>query len=200
MKQKAPLPKNTQHKALSVDDHDAWHRFSKDIVRVEQKKEPHARVKKGIPQPKHTPEDRSFEALLQEYESVQKPTQSTDSMHEHPELWMHASLLTLSKIYRDYRDTVTFRDEKHPKTKLPTLDLHHCTEQIAFEKLLNFIQRAHALGERRILVITGRSGVLHQHVPKWLRVMTGYVRDVTHAPVNLGGEGALIVSLRRFDI
>src|SRR5579875_1905792 len=52
------------------------------------------------------------------------------------------------------------------------LDLHGMTQAEAHEALLRFIGRAQKHGKRTVLVITGKSGVLHSAVPRWLNEKT----------------------------
>lgn len=196
---KKNTPNDTEKREnLNKDDHDTWTNFLKNITPLQRSQSPHKPEKQTGPHDalRDEHDNIAFEDLLRAFEegTTHAPRQ-TDS-DEHPESWMQDSLLQLSRVYRHYRDAVTFRDSTQSSSLMPTLDLHHCTEKVAFQKLLTFIQHACIHKERRILVITGRSGILYHHVPKWLRVMTAYVRDVQRAPVNQGGEGALIVSLK----
>jgi DNA-nicking Smr family endonuclease len=79
------------------------------------------------------------------------------------------------------------------------LDLHGMTQAEAHVALTRFIARAQKHGSRAVLVITGKSGVLHGAVPRWLA--DGENRErilaVRRAHVQHGGEGALYLMLRR---
>jgi len=80
-----------------------------------------------------------------------------------------------------------------------TLDLHGMTQAEAHDALTRFIARAQKHGSRAALVITGKSGVLHGAVPRWLEEGENRARILAvrraHAPH--GGEGALYLMLRR---
>ena len=93
-----------------------------------------------------------------------------------------------------------------------TLDLHGLTADQARMQLQIFVQNANRLGNRLLLIITGkgnkktvdefnrpRSGVLKSGVPEWLK--TGPISDailqVTQAHGKHGGGGAYYVYLRR---
>jgi len=79
------------------------------------------------------------------------------------------------------------------------LDLHGMTQAEAHDALRRFIVRAQKHGSRAVLVITGKSGVLHGAVPRWLEEGESRARILAirraHAPH--GGEGALYLMLRR---
>jgi DNA-nicking Smr family endonuclease len=79
------------------------------------------------------------------------------------------------------------------------LDLHGMTQSEAHAALSRFLARAQAQERRLVLVITGKSGVLHGAVPRWLHEepCRGHVLAVSRAHVPHGGEGALYVKLRR---
>lgn len=93
-----------------------------------------------------------------------------------------------------------------------TLDLHGMTSDAARQRLVLFLQQAHARGARLVLVITGkgnkthidefnrpRSGILRAALPDWLRAgaLSGLVLQVTQAHPKHGGKGAFYVYLRR---
>ena len=79
------------------------------------------------------------------------------------------------------------------------LDLHGMTQDEAHRALDRFIARAAAAQQRNLLIITGKSGVLHGTVPRWLEHSPNraHLLAFTRAPVSLGGAGALYVRLRR---
>jgi DNA-nicking Smr family endonuclease len=93
--------------------------------------------------------------------------------------------------------------------KLPIegrIDLHGMTQARAHSVLLGFVARAYELGQRCVLVITGKGtrpdgevGVLRSAVPRWLNEapLRDRVLAVTHAIPPDGGEGAFYVLLRR---
>ncbi|MDH4225110.1 MAG: Smr/MutS family protein [Deltaproteobacteria bacterium] len=85
------------------------------------------------------------------------------------------------------------------------LDLHGKTREQAVRALQSFILTSRRQGLRRVLVITGKghhSGdegpVLGRLAAHWLtKNGTPYVWDFQPAPPRLGGDGALVVRLRR---
>jgi DNA-nicking Smr family endonuclease len=90
-----------------------------------------------------------------------------------------------------------------------TLDLHGLTQKEAHAALVGQITRAHGLGRRCLLVITGKggkpdtegrtSGVLRANVPRWLNEPPARAHVLAFAAAQLrhGGQGALYVLLRR---
>ena len=84
-----------------------------------------------------------------------------------------------------------------------TLDLHGMDQDRAKAALLRFLPQAQALGERAVLVITGKGsrgdGVLRRQTPDWLgdpslrQVVAGW----SFAHRRHGGEGAIYVALKR---
>jgi len=79
------------------------------------------------------------------------------------------------------------------------LDLHGMTQIEAHAALARFIARSHASGLRAVIVITGKSGVLHGAVPRWLEEGENRARIIgsSRAQAQHGGEGALYLLLRR---
>jgi len=52
----------------------------------------------------------------------------------------------------------------------PTLDLHDLTLVQAHAATLAHIQQAHARHQRKIIVITGRSGLIAKEFPTWIQL------------------------------
>jgi DNA-nicking Smr family endonuclease len=79
------------------------------------------------------------------------------------------------------------------------LDLHGMTREEAFAELSNFVARSQTRGVRVALVITGRSGVLRQEVPRWMERSDIRPRILGHSEAKPrdGGVGALYVLIRR---
>src|SRR5579863_3637646 len=79
------------------------------------------------------------------------------------------------------------------------IDLHGMTQAEAHDALTRFIARAQKHGSRAVLVITGKSGVLHGAVPRWLDEGDNRTRilAIRRAHAQHGGEGALYLMLRR---
>lgn len=99
----------------------------------------------------------------------------------------------------DRKRRAKLREEK-PEGRL---DLHGMTQDAAHTALEAFILRMHAEGRRHLLIITGKGpggdGVLKRAVPQWLNSasLRPLLLGFEHAPKKLGGEGALLVLLRK---
>lgn len=78
-----------------------------------------------------------------------------------------------------------------------TLDLHGLTQAQAHTRLTNFVRHGHELGNRCVLVITGKGGVLRDLVPRWLEELRAIIVGVQKAHQKHGGGGAYYVYLRR---
>jgi DNA-nicking Smr family endonuclease len=93
------------------------------------------------------------------------------------------------------------------------IDLHGLTQDEAHARLAGFLARAHAEGQKVVLVITGKGrqdggpagfglserGVLRRVVPIWLSLpaFRPYVLGFEEAHLAHGGGGALYVRIRR---
>jgi hypothetical protein len=85
------------------------------------------------------------------------------------------------------------------------IDLHGMTLEKAFHLLEQQLEFFHRVQRRNIMVITGKAkGVvfedtLRYHVPRWLShpPLKKYIQSLDKAPETLGGEGALVVRLKR---
>ena len=79
------------------------------------------------------------------------------------------------------------------------LDLHGMTQAEAHNALTRFIARAQKHGSRTVLIVTGKSGVLHGAVPRWLAEGDNRARilAIRRAHAQHGGDGALYLMLRR---
>lgn len=82
------------------------------------------------------------------------------------------------------------------------IDLHGMTQAEAHSRLFRFLESAYQMGQRTILVITGKGtrgeGILRQAVPRWLSEpeFRKYASGYHEAHVTHGGGGALYVRLR----
>lgn len=178
--------------ADDAHDDDVWKSVTQGMTPLSRKKG----RKPSIESPKkRAPADTepSFAELLDE--DPLKRRESLSQKAPDVDAWMHDSLLALSDVFRSYALKMSGRRTSAPSRSYPILDLHHMTEQKAHHSLVSFVETARKRGDKRVLVITGKSGVLFQNVPKWLRIMTQEVRTFEYAPASWGGEGALIVSL-----
>lgn len=89
------------------------------------------------------------------------------------------------------------------QTQVPVLDLHGYTREEAHALLLATVERLHAEHAKSLLIITGKGtqneGVLRRKVPQWLDspALSPFIRGYQAAPERLGGEGALMVRIKR---
>jgi DNA-nicking Smr family endonuclease len=108
-------------------------------------------------------------------------------------------LKTLSTQHAEDVDASTL--QKFRAGKMPIagrIDLHGMTQLEAHGALLRFIQFSYHNGRRCVLVITGRSGVLHKEAPRWLNEEALRPHILALAPAKShGGSGALYVLLKR---
>jgi DNA-nicking Smr family endonuclease len=79
------------------------------------------------------------------------------------------------------------------------LDLHGMTQAEAHRALDEFLALADAAGQRCVLVITGKGGVLRAGVPRWINEQPNRSRVLAVMPAQPkdGGAGALYILLRR---
>jgi len=80
-----------------------------------------------------------------------------------------------------------------------TLDLHGLTQDRAETAIANFLRRSYEAGDRAVLIITGRSGILWTRAPEWLskQSLRHIVAGVSPAAQKHGGDGALYVALKK---
>jgi len=79
------------------------------------------------------------------------------------------------------------------------LDLHGLTQAGAYRALLRFLLHGQSEGQKLVLVITGKSGVLKNQLPLWLGQpdMRALVGGISEAHVKHGGAGAFYVRLKK---
>lgn len=83
------------------------------------------------------------------------------------------------------------------------LDLHGYGRIEAYSALERHIRLMAARGERVLAVITGKGrageGVLKRELPHWLNDagLRPYILAACHAPHRMGGDGAVLVMLKR---
>jgi DNA-nicking Smr family endonuclease len=79
------------------------------------------------------------------------------------------------------------------------IDLHGMTQDKAHKTVTAFVRNAISSGQRTLLIITGKSGVLRNVVPKWLDTasLRPFILAISYATPKEGGEGALRVLLRK---
>lgn len=102
--------------------------------------------------------------------------------------------------------------ERLKRGELPVegvLDLHHQTEDKAYEMVRRFVTESYLGGKRCVIIITGKGlhqqdefaprGCLKNRVPQWLQSdeLKSLILTYVHPRENQGGEGALMLLLRR---
>lgn len=92
---------------------------------------------------------------------------------------------------------------KESKTRDATLDLHDMNQDEAHRAVTRFIAKAQREGWRNVRIITGKGtrsgGVLREKTALWLNSapIAGHVLAISHAAPREGGEGVLLVLLKR---
>ena len=113
----------------------------------------------------------------------------------------------------DNIDASTAKKFKDGKFRIEAeLDLHGCTEDIAFDKVIDFVKDAYIKGKRCIAIITGKGlhadtdtdifknrGVLKERVPQWLNLpeIRPLILAIDHPLPKDGGSGVIKILLRR---
>jgi DNA-nicking Smr family endonuclease len=79
------------------------------------------------------------------------------------------------------------------------LDLHGYRQETAYRALQRFLLRAQGLGQRVVLVVTGKGGILRELLPRWLGEpeFRNLVVGISTAHVKHGGNGAFYVALKK---
>jgi len=79
------------------------------------------------------------------------------------------------------------------------LDLHGYRQESAYRALQRFLIRAQGLGQRLVLVVTGKGGILRDMLPRWLGEpeFQNLIAGISTAHVKHGGNGAFYVALKK---
>lgn len=95
-----------------------------------------------------------------------------------------------------HREAHIRKGRLEPEAKL---DLHGYRQEAAYQALDRFLQRARGQGQRVVLVVTGKRGVLRELLPRWLGEyeFRELVAGVSTAHVKHGSEGAFYVAIKR---
>ncbi len=146
----------------------------------------------GIPtfkKPLPREEIAARKTFLQELEKLQLDVQFKDSLPEDDEL----RPLPGNRLKQIKRGIIKLNRQ---------LDLHGLTREEAVESLMPFLRSAQAVGEKAVLVITGKGihsavePVLQQTVAAWLRDQgRELVGEFAPAPPEMGGNGAFVIFL-----
>ncbi|MDS4010734.1 MAG: Smr/MutS family protein [Defluviicoccus sp.] len=174
------------HSGADADDLSAWQRYTRDVRRLGGGARTQAQPLQSVapaPQPPQLPPRPTAPAVPTVVAEQKAPGVA-------PGL--------------DRRTLANLRRGRIPPQA--TIDLHGMTQAAAHRVLSPFVVRAQADGKRCVLVITGKGygtegaiGVLKTAVPRWLNEppLAGRILGFCHAPPALGGEGALLILLRR---
>jgi DNA-nicking Smr family endonuclease len=175
------------HLGADADDLSAWQRYTRDVRRLggsarTQALQPLQPLQPVAPAPQLPPRPKA--------PAVPVPVAEQKAPGVAPGL--------------DRRTLANLRRGRIPPQA--TIDLHGMTQAAAHRVLGPFVVRAQADGKRCVLVITGKGygtegaiGVLKAAVPRWLNEppLAARILGFCHAPAALGGEGALLILLRR---
>lgn len=95
-----------------------------------------------------------------------------------------------------HREAHMRKGRLEPEAKL---DLHGYRQEAAYRALDRFLQNARGQGQRVVLVVTGKGGVLHDLLPKWLGEyeFRDLVAGISTAHVKHGGDGAFYIAIKR---
>lgn len=95
-----------------------------------------------------------------------------------------------------HRAALLRRGRLEPEAKL---DLHGYRREAAYRALQRFLMRAQGLGQRVVLVVTGKGGTLREMLPRWLgeSEFRNLVVGMSAAHAKHGGDGAYYVALKK---
>jgi len=124
-------------------------------------------------------------------------------------------VLEIEKSSREKLEKNTLKRIKKGKIKIDsTLDLHGNTLEESQKKVVRFVEENFNNQKRLVLIITGKGerssvefgwkgqGKLKENVPKWLNsdFLSKKVLWFDKAPPDKGGEGALLVYLKKLKV
>jgi DNA-nicking Smr family endonuclease len=154
--------------------------------------------------PVSSEDDALFRTALSDTKPIKKRERHPPDAPKHPRIVAPVPRLPNEPVYNDvpapaiggHADAHLRRGRLEPDSRI---DLHGLTQDGAYRALVGFLSRAQAGGEKLVLVITGKGGVLRKALPLWLgeRDMRALVAGANEAHVKHGGAGAFYVLLRR---
>ena len=79
------------------------------------------------------------------------------------------------------------------------LDLHGYRQEAAYRALQRFVMHAHGMGQRVVLIVTGKGEALRGMLPRWLgeSEFRNLVVGISTAHAKHGGDGAFYVALKK---
>ncbi len=201
-------------RTLSDDDHQLWRQVAASVDPLHPKKKQtgataHFSGSSGRVKPSKTGQSAKAVVPIQAFQIGSKAKTALPAPHATP----HTAVGNSASMVSPNMDRRNFQRLLRGQIEIDaTLDLHGMTAELARQRLVLYLQQAHARGARLILVITGkgtkthidefnrpRSGILRAALPDWLRggALSGLVLQVTQAHPKHGGKGAFYVYLRR---
>nr|TFG52143.1 MAG: hypothetical protein E4H34_05445 [Hyphomicrobiales bacterium] len=79
------------------------------------------------------------------------------------------------------------------------LDLHGYRQDAAYRALQRFVMRSHGMGQRVVLIVTGKGGALRDMLPRWLGEpdFQHLIAGISAAHAKHGGDGAFYLALKK---
>lgn len=181
-------------KLVELDDSDAFLLAMADVQRLGAKKPAAGRTPKAEPvrQIVRKIEESEQQLFLQAIAGLKLDVKFEDEI---PEETATPVSRPTSRLKQLRRGTIRIDYE---------LDLHGLTKDEALDALESFVKGAYRRGQQAALVITGRGNhsadepVLKKAVEKWLQGDgSAMVAELLTAPREMGGEGAVVIFLRK---
>ncbi len=162
-------PRRTAVKSISLEEETLFREALKDVRPLRKRRATHPRL---APPPKMIPPAHTVASAAPGYNDKSAPT-----------IGGHA-------------DAHLRRGRLDPEARL---DLHGMTHDEAYRSLVRFLLQARAGGQRLVLVITGKGGVLRKQLPYWLgqTEFDSVIAGIGQAHARHGGGGAFYVLLRK---
>lgn len=109
----------------------------------------------------------------------------------------------------EQRDNISFKNMEdysfftEERRSIPALDLHGFTKDQAFDTIKKFLENSFNNKIKKVIIITGKGkldnpGIIKLEVPRWLQYteLKAYITSYSTAHQHLGGEGAILVSIK----
>lgn len=172
----------SRKRAVTEDEQKLFHETLKDAKPIRLRK-PRKRVEKPVVETKVAKAEIPRKAVIAPAPTPPKKTRPRSEPAVPPGISGH-------------RQAQARRGKLEPEARL---DLHGHTQDQAYSALLRFLGRARDSDRRVALVITGKSGVLHDAVPRWLAQtdFRQYISGIAPAHIRHGGGGAVYITLKR---
>ena len=149
-------------------------------------------------------EEALFRAALKDAKPLKKRERTAPEPPKRARIFVPSSRFASEPAYNErpapsiggHADAHLRRGRLEPESRI---DLHGMTQERAYRSLLGFLVRAQGDGQKLVLVITGKGGVLREQLPLWLGQadVRALVAGINQAHVRHGGAGAFYVLLKR---